>query len=240
MANFSRITLILALSGLGLSACSTNPPEDPRYDNFGTGLPKQHTEHLEPPYPEQPFVPAQAKVSDSDTDGVIDHRDQCDDHKEGVELDNQGCAKLVNSIRSLDLDVEFASGSTEVEKRYYPNIEELAKLHQQSSEFVVLIEGHTDNTGPRSKNMELSKQRAKAVANSLISEFKLSHEEVLTKGLGPDNPVASNDSAEGRQKNRRMVAHLITRDRLLAKHYDVWTVDLGDINKPKKTLFEAM
>lgn len=240
MVKISRITLVLALTGLGLSACSTNPPEDSRYDNFGTGLPKQHTEHVEPPYPEQPFVPAQAKVSDSDTDGVIDHRDQCDDHLDGIELDNQGCAKLVNSIRSLDLDIEFASGSAAVETRYYPNIEKLAKLHQQSSEFAVLIEGHTDNTGPRSKNIALSKQRAKAVANILISEFKVSQDAVLTTGLGPDQPIASNDSAEGKQKNRRMVAHLVTKDRLLAKHYDIWTVDLGVADEPKRVLFEAM
>ena len=240
MAKVSYISLILAVTGLGLSACSTNPPEDPRYDSFGTGLPEQHTEHPEPPFPVQPFAPEQVKATDKDKDGVIDHRDQCDDHKEGIELDNQGCAKLVDSVRSIDLDVEFASGSTEVEKRYYPNIEKLAKLHQQSSEFVVLIEGHTDNTGPRSKNMDLSKQRAKAVANILISEFKLSQEEVLTTGLGPDNPIASNDTAEGRQRNRRMIAHLITKDRLLAKHYDIWTVELGNASEPRKALFEAL
>jgi outer membrane protein OmpA-like peptidoglycan-associated protein len=240
MDKISRITLTLVLAGLGLTACGTNPPEDPRFDSFGSGLPEQHNEDVVPPYPEQPFVPAQAKISDSDSDGVIDHRDQCDDHKEGVELDNQGCAKLVNSIRSIDLDVEFATGSAEIEKRYYPAIEELAKLHQQSSEFVVLIEGHTDNTGPRSKNIALSKQRAKAVANILISDFNVSKEQVLTTGLGPDEPIASNDTSEGRQKNRRMVAHLITRDRLLAKHYDIWTIDLGNAEEPKKALFEAM
>lgn len=76
MAKISYIALFIAFVSLSLSACSTNPPEDPRYKNFGTGLPEQHTEHPKPPYPIQPFMPAPDNISDGNKDGEQDQNTQ--------------------------------------------------------------------------------------------------------------------------------------------------------------------
>lgn len=227
MANFPGVVLVVSLFGFGLMACSSNPPEDPRYDHFGTGLPEKHDESVSPPYPNKPFVPGHDSLSDQDKDGVIDHRDECEEHDQDTSINNQGCALQLSAIHTINLDIEFASGKSDIQQQYYPEIEKLAELLQKNAEFTLLIEGHTDNSGSRSSNMSLSRQRAEAVGSTLINEFKIPKEKILTAGFGPDRPIADNSSAEGRQKNRRMVAHAVTRDRLIARHYNVWSIELG-------------
>lgn len=62
MARLFTSSLSIVCTSFILSACSTNPPEDPRYDSFATGLPEQHAEHTQSPYPVKPFVPGKAKA----------------------------------------------------------------------------------------------------------------------------------------------------------------------------------
>ena len=68
---------------------------------------------------------------------------------------------------------------------------------------VVDIDGNTDSTGSRAHNMELSKERAEAVKKYLIEKYGFPADRMRTVGNGPDRPVADNNSAEGREKNRR-------------------------------------
>ena len=71
------------------------------------------------------------------------------------------------------------------------------------SEIVVEISGHTDITGSRKTNERLSQQRADAVRDWLVSQG-VAPDRIFTKGYGPDKPIASNDTPEGKQKNRRI------------------------------------
>lgn len=70
-------------------------------------------------------------------------------------------------------------------------------------EMVVEISGHTDNVGPRKKNIELSIRRANAVKEWLVKRG-IEAERIQTKGYGPDRPIAPNDSEENKRKNRRI------------------------------------
>lgn len=70
-------------------------------------------------------------------------------------------------------------------------------------EMVVEIQGYTDNTGSRAYNIQLSKRRAEAVRNWLIAQG-INGERIVASGYGPDNPIAPNNTAEGRAKNRRI------------------------------------
>jgi len=76
-------------------------------------------------------------------------------------------------------------------------------LAPQSESNNITVEGHTDSRGKRDSNMSLSQQRADAVANFLIRNGVLK-ESVKSFGKGPDVPLASNDTREGRQQNRRV------------------------------------
>ncbi|MCA2005609.1 MAG: OmpA family protein, partial [Ignavibacterium sp.] len=70
-------------------------------------------------------------------------------------------------------------------------------------EIVVEIGGHTDLTGMYKKNIELSQKRANSVKDWLV-RHGIDAGRIIAKGYGPDKPIASNDTPEGRQKNRRI------------------------------------
>ncbi len=72
----------------------------------------------------------------------------------------------------------------------------------------VTVIGHTDSTGPEEYNMELSKRRAMSVAKYLEAHTDISDDQIDIIGMGETDPVASNDTKEGRQANRRVVIHL--------------------------------
>jgi OOP family OmpA-OmpF porin len=67
----------------------------------------------------------------------------------------------------------------------------------------VAISGHTDNVGDRVHNVELSKQRADSVKTYLVGQG-VEASRIDTRGAGPDEPIADNKQAAGRQKNRRI------------------------------------
>jgi len=66
--------------------------------------------------------------------------------------------------------------------------------------------GHTDNVGDPDANMRLSKDRAESVRAYLIENFGIESSRISAIGVGAEKPIASNDTAEGRQQNRRIVA----------------------------------
>lgn len=83
-------------------------------------------------------------------------------------------------------------------------LDQVAKaIKDQGGSPTLLVEGHTDNTGPRWQNMELSQKRADAVRDYLLSQG-IPAERVKAVGLGPDRPVTDNTSADARANNRRV------------------------------------
>jgi len=74
----------------------------------------------------------------------------------------------------------------------------------------IRIEGNTDTDGSRASNIALSKKRARAVADYLIKEYNMPANRFVVVGNGPDKPVASNDSAAGKSKNRRTDFELVS------------------------------
>ncbi|WP_439146255.1 OmpA family protein [Vibrio sp.] len=99
----------------------------------------------------------------------------------------------------------FATNSTELStdgKTALEPLVEVLKTHPQSTVDVV---GHTDSTGAAEYNMMISKKRAAAVA-AHIKEQGIDAERISVSGKGEENPVASNDTAEGRAQNRRVDA----------------------------------
>ncbi|WP_028671796.1 OmpA family protein [Saccharospirillum impatiens] len=100
-------------------------------------------------------------------------------------------------------DVLFATGSADIQGGSNQNLEKLANFLTRYPDRDVTIEGHTDNTGTASFNQTLSQQRADSVRRYLI-ERNIASNRMTTSGLGLDHPVASNDTATGRQQNRRV------------------------------------
>ncbi len=104
----------------------------------------------------------------------------------------------------LNLDsVMFEIGKATLTLQGEHKINEFATVIQHYGTQNILIEGHTDNTGSKSKNQKLSENRANVIRNTLINKGVKS-QRLITKGLGEKQPIATNATLLGRQKNRRV------------------------------------
>lgn len=99
-------------------------------------------------------------------------------------------------------NVFFETDSYELHPASFSELEELTKLMQDNPDIRIEISGHTDNTGDHAYNIQLSAARAQSVVDHLVSNGIDAHR-LIAVGYGPDRPVASNASAEGRALNRR-------------------------------------
>jgi OmpA-OmpF porin, OOP family len=112
--------------------------------------------------------------------------------------------------RSIALDVQFDTGKAVVKKSYHDEIARVAAFLKEYPGVTGTIEGYTDNVGSREMNVKLSQRRADAVLNYLVEKFGVDRSRLKAIGYGPDKPVASNKTAEGRAKNRRTIASFET------------------------------
>lgn len=108
-------------------------------------------------------------------------------------------------------DVLFATGSAEIQGGTNQNLEKLVTFLEQYPERQVLIEGHTDNVGSAMFNETLSRQRAESVRRYLTGRG-IDGRRLTVSGFGFERPVASNDSAMGRQQNRRVEVIIENRE----------------------------
>lgn len=100
-------------------------------------------------------------------------------------------------------NIYFDTDKYELKSTSYTELNKLVELLKANSQYSIAIGGHTDNVGNKSYNLRLSENRAKAVASYLISKG-ISESRITTAGYGNSQPIASNDTEEGRKKNRRV------------------------------------
>ncbi len=108
-----------------------------------------------------------------------------------------------------DSKVNFASDSAEVPELMAPFLKTAASdLKQLKAGHVLEVAGYTDNTGDAALNLALSQKRAEAVREALI-KYGADADMLVAKGYGEADPIASNDTPEGRLKNRRIEYHVL-------------------------------
>lgn len=110
-------------------------------------------------------------------------------------------------------NLQFELGKAIIKPESFPSLDVLAQTLKDAPEWKLRITGHTDNTGSTGFNLKLSKARAEAVKAYLVSKG-VSADRITTDGLGASKPIASNDTAEGRNANRR-VEFLIVKGEIL-------------------------
>lgn len=115
---------------------------------------------------------------------------------------NQAEQKIIDDALKNRI-IEFESGSAILTASGQQILNEMAAaLHKVGGKKVKIV-GHTDSSGDASKNLLLSQQRANAVKDYLVTK-SVSADNLSTEGVGSNKPVADNDTAEGRRKNRRI------------------------------------
>jgi len=117
----------------------------------------------------------------------------------GVEVQRVG-----NNI-TLDMPggVTFATNSSDINANFYTVLDQVAATLGEFNQTVIEVAGHTDSTGARAYNMTLSERRAGSVV-SYLSGRGIARERMIAVGAGPDHPVDTNATAEGRAQNRRV------------------------------------
>ncbi len=103
-----------------------------------------------------------------------------------------------------DYGIYFDTGKADVKPESDATLKEIAKLLQKNAQLKLYVVGHTDNVGNLASNQDLSQRRADAVAQLLSAKYGVLAARLRAIGDGPSAPVASNDSEEGRAKNRRV------------------------------------
>ncbi len=165
--------------------------------------------------PDQPGPQQYDGCPDRDGDQIPDNADKCPDQPGPAELD--GCPPppeeepvVLESERiRIRNQVLYEFGSAKIDPQSFPLLDEVAKVLKANKDVgPVVIEGHTDNVGPRLFNIDLSKRRAKAVEDYLILKG-IDKTRLRSDGFGFDRPIAPNDTPLNRAKNRRTEFRLV-------------------------------
>jgi outer membrane protein OmpA-like peptidoglycan-associated protein len=149
--------------------------------------------------------------TDNDGDGIADANDKCPNEAETVNQyqDEDGCPDKKPEIdvkkgEAIILEgVYFATGSARLEPNSMVILDKVYRTLLENSEIEVEIRGFTDITGKYESNVKLSKNRAESVRMYLINKGIAAYR-ILSRGYGPENPIDTNATKEGRARNRRI------------------------------------
>jgi OOP family OmpA-OmpF porin len=162
-------------------------------DTDGDGVP----DYLDkcPDTPKGVKVGASGCPLDTDGDGVFDYLDKCPGTPKGAKVNEVGCWVLGG--------VQFDTAKWDIKAKYQPNLDEALNVLKMNPGMKVEIQGHTDNRGNKKFNQTLSEKRANAVMEYFLKKG-ISKDRMSAKGYNFSQPVASNDTEDGRYKNRRV------------------------------------
>jgi OOP family OmpA-OmpF porin len=146
---------------------------------------------------------------DADNDGVLDSEDRCPGTPPGFRVDIHGCIVKEQTVVVLD-SVAFEFDSAKLTHAARAALDRVYDGLSQQADISVEIGGHTDSLGSQSYNLNLSQQRATTVRNFLIARgFDASR--LRAEGYGEFNPIADNNTEEGRAQNRRVEFKILTK-----------------------------
>ncbi|WLG91658.1 OmpA family protein [Pseudomonas cucumis] len=160
-----------------------------------------------------------AQDGDEDDDGVFDRRDRCPDTPADTPVEHHGCPlpqypasvkpvePPVSEVITLNGNVMFAYNQSELMPEARSELDSLMAKLQNTDVVSVKVVGHTDSQGSDAYNQKLSERRASSVAAYLLSQG-LAPNKLTSEGRGESQPVADNDTEEGRAQNRRVELHI--------------------------------
>lgn len=109
-------------------------------------------------------------------------------------------------------NVTFNTNEYSIRQNFFPVLDSVAQILYKFTDTRLTVTGHTDSTGSRDYNYNLSNRRATSVANYLAGAG-IDQGRLITQGVGPDQPIASNDTEQGRAMNRRVELQIVAVQR---------------------------
>ncbi len=140
---------------------------------------------------------------DADDDGVGNCEDTCPDTPAGAKVDANGC-EIIESITIDLVNDEFDFDKAVLKPNMEAALDDVAaRVNASAGDEQLTIVGHTDSVGRDEYNMKLGQRRADATA-AYLADQGISAANINTRSVGEANPIATNDTAEGRGRNRRV------------------------------------
>ncbi|MET0356085.1 MAG: OmpA family protein [Cellvibrio sp.] len=122
-----------------------------------------------------------------------------------IKVDADGLKQQIDADgKALIYGIYFDTGKSAVKPESKPTLDAIAQLLTKNKDLLLYVVGHTDDTGAGAANVELSRQRASAVVNELVTAYKVPASRLQAQGVGPYAPEGNNTSDVGKQKNRRV------------------------------------
>jgi outer membrane protein OmpA-like peptidoglycan-associated protein len=122
----------------------------------------------------------------------------------GVEVHREG-----DNLRLyMPGSITFNTGQSNLDSSFYPILKDVALVINKYEKTTLMVEGHTDNVGADDLNQRLSEARANSVKNFLV-QTGVDTRRISTVGMGEYNPIADNNTANGKQDNRRVELKII-------------------------------
>jgi len=112
--------------------------------------------------------------------------------------------QLIKEKRAVTYGIYFDFNRDTLKSESEPVLKEIAQAMTNNPDWKLTVEGNTDNIGGDNYNLDLSRRRAAAVKQALVSQYNIAADRLLTGGFGASHPVATNDTLEGRARNRRV------------------------------------
>jgi len=142
---------------------------------------------------------------DTDGDGIADPDDKCP-LVAGIK-ENKGCPEVKEEVIKVFTQaltgILFETGKDVIRPSSFPILNDVVKIMKENPEFNLKINGHTDNVGDDAKNLDLSQRRADAV-KKYLADNGVDTARMTSEGFGETVPVADNNTAAGKTKNRRV------------------------------------
>jgi OOP family OmpA-OmpF porin len=142
-------------------------------------------------------------------------------------------------ISNSELTIPFKRNQYHIKTLNYPAIQSLGNALQANPETLIIIEGHTDNSGSEGYNLTLSAKRAAQVAEMINAQFSIPKDRLKILGYGQTFPVAENTTLEGREKNRRVSTTIVQKFKASKEvplpRWTIWSVDkMDEVQKNKQ------
>lgn len=195
---------------LGLSVTLLRKQEKPLRDRDGDGIPDRDDQCPREPGPAPTGCPP-----DDDGDGIPNDVDACPTEPEtrnGFD-DDDGCPDIVpeefEDLAGILEGIHFDTNKDVIKPDSKPILDRAVEVLSKYPQVRIEVSGHTDSKGSYEHNVDLSQRRAESVRKYLI-EHGIDEGRIETRGAGPNEPIATNDTAEGRAQNRRIEVKILT------------------------------
>lgn len=154
---------------------------------------------IEPEQPTDDATVQQNATLDSDSDGVMDSKDECLSTKADTPVKPNGCDLFEGAVEGI----EFQPASDKLTSEATAILDGVAQTLKNYPDIRITIEAHTDNLGEATENLQLSKRRALSVARYLVDQG-ISGARMKPQAFGESKPRTTNATAQGRAANRRV------------------------------------